>query len=579
MEGAQQRRFRIHHGLGRGGYGEVYKATMTSPGGLRAEVAVKLLRLDQHTDEDAVRRLRDEGKLMAALRHPTILRVYDLAVLEGRIGLVTEYVEGQDLAHCMEGDDAIDVRPLIEVIGLVAEGLLAAYEARAPDTGEPMQLIHRDIKPTNLRLSRHGEVKILDFGIARSEAVDREARTGSQATLGSLAFMSPERFEARPPGPEGDVFSLGCVLYEGLSGRRFYPDAVPVQMYRMAASLKAYDAHCDEAFAALEGVHPDVVALVRDMLAHDPDQRVVTRDVATRCEALLDLLDGPSLKRWCRERKWPEAEFVPTSYDGRTLTDGTLHTGALAHGWLPAKADDSETLQFENLATEEITGRRSPAAPITDERSLEVVVTAPTEVAPEDGRRSAVPLLVGGIVVVLLLGLVALVAGPSRRTDPPEPVPVAVPAPVAAPEPVPDPVPEPAPEPVAEPAPEPVVDQPAPEPAAPSPRPSSRPQPAPAPVAPAPEPLPAPAPAPTTEAKPDGVVEIRGEGARLDRLVAEDGRVYTSRDGTRAVPGGPYRIYAAVNGTSLDLGTISVPPDGRVTFDCNRLTLACERME
>ena len=354
MEGAQQRRFRIHHGLGRGGYGEVYKATMTSPGGLRAEVAVKLLRLDQHTDEDAVRRLRDEGKLLAALRHPTILRVYDLAVLEGRIGLVTEYVDGQDLHGCMEGDDALPIRPLIEVIGLVAEGLHAAYEAPAPETGEPMRLLHRDVKPSNLRISRHGEVKILDFGIARSEAVDREARTGSQATLGSLAYMSPERFDASPPGPAGDMFSLGCVLYEGLAGRRMYPDAVPVHMYRMAASLKAYGKHMEEAFAELEGQPEEVVQLLHDMLEHDPDDRVTARDVASRCEALVDQLDGPSLKRWARERDWPDSEFVQTTYDGRTLTDGTLRTGAFAHSWLPNIPDDSETIQFENLATEEM---------------------------------------------------------------------------------------------------------------------------------------------------------------------------------------------------------------------------------
>ena len=537
MEGAQQRRFRIHHGLGRGGYGEVYKATMTSPGGLRAEVAVKLLRLDQHTDEDAVRRLRDEGKLLAALNHPTILRVYDLAVLEGRIGLVTEYVEGQDLHGCIEGPDAMPVRPLVEVIGLVAEGLHAAYVALAPDTGEPMHLVHRDVKPSNLRVSRHGEVKILDFGIARSEAVDREARTGSQATLGSLAYMSPERFDDRPPGPAGDMFSLGCVLYEGLAGRRLYPDAVPVNMYRMAASLKAYEAHLEKAFAALEGQPGEVIQLVRDLLTHEPDDRVSARDVATRCEALVDQLDGPSLKRWARERAWPDSEFVQTTYDGRTLTDGTLRTGAYSPSWLPQLPDNSETIQFENLATEEMTSppmSLAGAEPVVDTTSME---EASTELDRTRERHSAVPLLVGGAIVVLLLLLGAALVGSSST---PEPQPVPSPQPVAAPEPAP----------------------------APEPR---RTQPAPLPV---PVPVPAPVPDPEPTPKPEPVIVPSGsvvvKNATLQRLVDRNGRSFSSS----TVPGGNYTAHIDFGGFTAKVA-VRIPPRGTVTIDCNRVTGEC----
>jgi len=571
MEGPQQRRFRIHHGLGRGGYGEVYKATMTSPGGLRAEVAVKLLRIDQHADEDAVRRLRDEGKLLAALQHPTILRVYDLAVLDGRIGLVTEFVDGQDLRGCMDDDDPLPIRPLLEVVGLVAEGLHAAYEAPAPDTGEPMLLIHRDVKPSNLRISRHGRLKILDFGIARSEAVDREARTGSQATLGSLAYMSPERFDARPAGPAADVFSLGCVLYEGLAHRRFYPEAVPVHMYRMAASLKAYDLHCEKAFAALEGQPEEVVALIRDMLIHEPDDRVVARDVASRCEALVDRIDGPSLKRWARERTWPDPQLVTTSFDGRTLTDGTLHTGAFAPSWLPSVPDASETLQFDHLPTEEMTGPPSRSGTIEpDSTHLE---NGPTDLDPNSPvreRHSAVPLLLIGIVVVVLLAGVAMMVGFDDETTPvPEPVPTA-PAPV-----VPEPAPAPVPEPVVAPAPEPepLAAPPAPEPMpAPSPAPAA-PRPAPAPQPAAPLPAPQPEPEPPRPVRPSGTVEVRG--GTLSKLVAPDGTVHR----TDTVPGGPYAVTVKIQGRDFDLGTVRIPPNGRITFDCNPMTFDCERLE
>src|SRR5689334_13675221 len=98
MESGRQRQFHIHDCLGRGGYGEVYRSTMVAPGGVKLDVAVKLLRVDLDPGNEAVRRLRDEARLLSALRHPAILQVFDLAVLDGRIGLITEYVEGEDLA-------------------------------------------------------------------------------------------------------------------------------------------------------------------------------------------------------------------------------------------------------------------------------------------------------------------------------------------------------------------------------------------------------------------------------------------------------------------------------------------------
>ena len=173
----EKRQFHIQSCLGRGGFGEVYRATMISAGGVRSDVAVKVLHKDLDPRSQSVERLRDEARLLGILNHPNILKVSDLVLLQDRVALVTEYVEGADLDQCIETqDDPIPLRPLLEALGRVAEALYAAHTTAGPD-GAPLHLVHRDIKPSNIRLSKHGTVKLLDFGIAKARDEGREAKT------------------------------------------------------------------------------------------------------------------------------------------------------------------------------------------------------------------------------------------------------------------------------------------------------------------------------------------------------------------------------------------------------------------
>ncbi|MEM6931565.1 MAG: protein kinase, partial [Myxococcota bacterium] len=171
VEGLRERprRFRLHGLLGRGGHGEVYRATMWRDGGVQSEVAVKILSSELEPGSDPVQRLEDEGRLLAALDHPVILKVFDLIVLDGRVALVSEYVEGHDL-HDAIHDDNLPLRCLVEAVGKVADALHVAWSIGGTD-GRPMRLIHRDIKPQNIRLGIHGQVKLLDFGISQATQV------------------------------------------------------------------------------------------------------------------------------------------------------------------------------------------------------------------------------------------------------------------------------------------------------------------------------------------------------------------------------------------------------------------------
>lgn len=500
MERSGNRRFQIRHLLGRGGFGEVYRAVMTTPGGLEADVAVKLLRTEG--DGDHVRRLRDEGRLLSALQHPSILRVWDLASLDGRVGLVTEYVPGQDLGDCFREPDPITTRALLEVVAQVAEGLKAAWSGLRPGATTPMRIVHRDIKPSNLRLGPHGQVKILDFGIAHTEHTEREARTGANATLGSLAYMAPERFGRRAPGPECDVYSLGCVLFEGLAGRRLHPEAIPLDMVALAGSAEAWARHVDSALAELPDDLPDgLQPLLLGMLAHDPDARPTAGQVAERCDALADAAPGQPLKRWARDRTWPPAEPEAGALDGKVLTDGTLDTGATQ-----AVGDwSSDTFRFDGPLDPE-DGWTGPT------ESTEEPASA---VAPS-GRRWLLPALgLLALVCVVALGL-ALPSGPPPTPPTQAPAPVATaataaPAPApAAPEPV-LPAPEPAPSEAAPPKPAPAPAPTAPAPVAPAPV-------APAPVAPAPVAAPEPVPEPQAAPAPVATGQVVVSGATLVKV-------------------------------------------------------------
>jgi hypothetical protein len=325
------RRFELHACLGRGGFGEVYRATMTSGGGLSQRVAVKLLHADLGTD--AVQRLRDEGRLLATLDHPAILRVLDLVILDDRVALVTELIEGRDLSQC----GVMPVRPALDAIASVASALDEAWS---------MRLVHRDVKPANIRLSRHGAVKLLDFGIARSDMVDREARTGTHAVLGSLRYMPPEAFERAVPSDKGDVFALGATLYEVVTGRPVFEDVAPMDVLRRAADAMGFAALIDEALGRVE------VSALRDLLAdclgHDPDGRPSAADVALRCEDLALSQPRPSLRRWCLAQAWEE-EAEPAPLVGQSLDESTLDTFDLTPAPVPtAPAPPAvETLMFE----------------------------------------------------------------------------------------------------------------------------------------------------------------------------------------------------------------------------------------
>lgn len=353
--------------LGRGSFGEVYAASMQSPGGLETRVAVKLLRADLDLGTSPVQRLRDEGRLLARLNHPGILNVIDLVHLDGRMALVTELVEGADLSAFLP---TIGPRALCQALGQVAGALDAAASAEG-DEG-PLQLVHRDVKPSNIRVDPHGHAKLLDFGIARFDASDREARTASDLIVGSIPYMAPERFIQRDVHPSSDIFSLGCCLYQGLTRKKLYRTRKVAEISRLALDPDLYARFLQDRLA-----HPELdarlVGLLVDLLALDPAHRPTAAEAADRLEEATDHLDGPSLRRFCMD----------FAFDEPTAFDGPLEGTTLSEQQEDEEAPSGETplLHHAPLATLEVASLEAASLPSAP-GLVDLPAPSPTAPAP-----------------------------------------------------------------------------------------------------------------------------------------------------------------------------------------------------
>lgn len=208
--------FRLIRRLGAGGMAEVWLATAFGASGFEKKIALKTLLPGLVGDGDAERSLLDEARLAARLSHRGLVQVHDLGVADGIVWVRLDWVDGPSLETLLR-----HARPAPEVALLVAEELAAAldYLHRATDdAGRPLGLVHRDVSPSNVLVSRGGEVKLADFGIAKATRLREVTRGGVRK--GKWAYMSPEQAAGLPLGPASDQFSLGILLFELLAGRR-----------------------------------------------------------------------------------------------------------------------------------------------------------------------------------------------------------------------------------------------------------------------------------------------------------------------------------------------------------------------
>lgn len=289
--------YRITAKLGQGGMGEVYRATDAK---LDREVAIKVLPQSFVDDKTRIARFEREAKTLASLNHPNIAVIYGSERPGGAHALIMELVEGQTLAERLEKETL----PLDETLGIsrhLAEALEAAHERG---------IIHRDLKPDNIKTTPEGQVKVLDFGLAKT--VEKSALTGDDQTcsgkvtiagtlLGTPAYMSPEQAKGKPVDRRTDIWAFGCILYECLTGK-------PVFSGETSAEIIGAVMHAEPDWTLLPAeTPPSLLRLLKRCLTKDVHRRL--HDIADARIEIEDLISGgsdeaPVVSRQSPYRQW-----------------------------------------------------------------------------------------------------------------------------------------------------------------------------------------------------------------------------------------------------------------------------------
>ena len=267
-------RYRLIELLGQGGMATIFRAVDTQLG---RDVAVKLLRPEYLRDPDFSSRFRQEAQAAASLSHPNVVTVYDYGADASGPYIVMELVDGQDLATILKGSGALPPRQVARIGSAVARALAAAHAAG---------LVHRDVKPGNILIGRDGQVKVADFGIARAIAEAQLTLPGM--TMGSVHYFSPEQARGEPATASSDIYSLGIVLYEMLTGvRPFEGDsAASVGLARLSGPVP-------DPTLVRASVPSELAAITRRALAVDPASRFSSAgSMADALDATLDPNSG-----------------------------------------------------------------------------------------------------------------------------------------------------------------------------------------------------------------------------------------------------------------------------------------------
>ena len=480
--------------LGEGGMGRVDRAVLAGPMGFHKEVAIKRIRADVSRSK-AGSSLVNEARLGGQLKHPNIVEVYDLDETDSGVFISMEFVNGLTLDRVLAAsrmrEMLIPLPVVFEVMAQVCEALAYAHTARDAQ-GRPLHVVHRDLKPGNVILSRAGRVKVMDFGIAKTTANLFVTMTTGVAK-GTPLYMSPEQIEApRDLDHRSDIFALGALLYELCTSERLFEAEGVANMF-----WRVIRCQVDDEMIRLDELLPGLGTACRRCLRPKREDR--WPDTLAFAEALRALRpagweDEPSVREFVRalisastgeqECDGPETAELLATFE--VLPESSRWPG-LARG-LRQEFDPRDDPLLDGLQ------------PVYNETDLETLVRkietqppAGPETDPDRETRTRILHLrrprrgIVALAVVLLVAAVIIALLPEGESPALDPRPTTTPLPTAAP------TVEPTPVPTAEPSPAPTAE--------PSPAPTAEPTPVPT-AAPTAQPTPVPTPSPTPD--PDG---------------------------------------------------------------------------
>ncbi len=406
-------RYRLLELLGQGGMATIYRGRDAQ---LERDVAVKVLRPEYGRDPDFFARFRQEAQSAASLNHPGVVAVYDYGTDPVGPFIVMELVDGEDLASIVRRSGPLPARQSARLTSQIARAIAAAH-----DRG----FVHRDIKPSNVLVTNEGRPKVTDFGIAR--ALAEAAITLPGTTLGSVHYFSPEQARGEMATPVSDIYSLGIVLYELLTGRRPWEgdSAAAIATARLTGPVPSPS-------ASRAGIPPVLEAITRKAMATNPDDRFGS------AAALADALDrflldhAPGASAAVPAAATAAATAASAAGAATAAVAPPTATGFAAAGAPPAGATLAGTANPNPTARVPFaqdayagSGDRPPSRPIGGGRRPPD--DDPDE--PDDGGSGTSPWLwISGLLAIVILGLAAFLVFRLLNSGPvPGPQDVAVP--------------------------------------------------------------------------------------------------------------------------------------------------------
>ena len=267
-------RYQLMFMLGQGGMGEVHLARLTGAAGFEKLCIVKTVLPNLMGDQNFIDRFHHEARVLVQLTHSNIAQVYDMGDVDGTLYMAIEYVPGVDLSRVetrVERQRAVMPIPIAVFIGQQINEALGYAHRKAGVDGMPLGIVHRDVSPQNVMVSYEGEVKVIDFGLAKSTA--RSQKTLPSTVMGKLGYMSPEQAVAKPVDHRSDIFSSGIVVWEMLAGKSMYTGGTMSEMVVQMAMGEV-----PSLSAARPDISPTLEQIVMRALAKDPAARYQRAD-------------------------------------------------------------------------------------------------------------------------------------------------------------------------------------------------------------------------------------------------------------------------------------------------------------
>ena len=395
-------KYRILSELGRGGMANVYLAVAHGHGGVDKLVVLKALLPELSADPDVLAMFLDEARLAARLNHSNVVQTYEVGVEGDRQVIVMEYLDGQALSSVLKHTElagrTLSIAMYLRIIINALDGLHYAHELCDYD-GSSLGFVHRDVSPQNIFVTYDGQVKVLDFGIAKSATSSIHTATG--VVKGKIAYMAPEQMIGDAIDRRADVYSVGCMLWMVATGKKLWKDTPDVQVMRRVINNEiptpqSFNPSCDN----------ELNRIVMKALASDPNERYGTMlelqaDLETYCESFSSPIKQRDIGRYL------STLFADTRAELKGLVDRQLAlvtTESLARG-------------VEEISRSTVRDSRSLLSSADTEDGQAV------EVHPEHfvaNRRMKVALAVIGVVVLVFLGVYVLrsPAPPSAQLPP-----------------------------------------------------------------------------------------------------------------------------------------------------------------